>query len=74
MKFFHMYFFSGRMVLFLFLTSGARKELTEIRTRKIQPIPLQAIHDGRYEGRFTYSNFEYAVENVLLPAMEWSRI
>ncbi|BFN38338.1 FMN-binding protein [Fidelibacter multiformis] len=62
MKFFRMYLFSGLMVLFLLLTSCARKELTEVRTMEIQPIPLQAIPDGRYEGRFTYSNFEYAVE------------
>lgn len=62
MKPFLMYLFGGLMVLFLLFTSCARKELTEVRTMDIQPIPLQAIPDGRYEGRFSYSNFEYAVE------------
>ncbi|MGC9512117.1 MAG: hypothetical protein ACP5D8_00610 [Fidelibacterota bacterium] len=70
MTFFYKYLLNGLMVLFLFLTSCARKKLTEVRTMEIQPIPLQAIPDGLCEGRFTYSNFEYAVGKVLLPAME----
>ncbi|KUK52690.1 MAG: FMN-binding domain protein [Marinimicrobia bacterium 46_47] len=62
MKPFPMYLFGGLMILFMLFTSCARKELTQVRTMEILPIPVQAIPDGRYEGRFTYSNFEYAVE------------
>jgi uncharacterized protein with FMN-binding domain len=49
-------------LMMMLLSACMRRETAHVRNLEFDPVNLEKIDNGIYEGRFTYADFEYVVE------------